>query len=122
MSRDDADRVADIFEAIEAITLAEGVMTSHDGDDRITAVCIDAITYRVFTIGEATKELSPGAKDAHPDVPWSNIARMRDLIGHHYYRRDPEIIFATIREPLTQLRAACEQIALAARDQADTET
>lgn len=120
MSRDDADRVADIFEAIEAINVAESVMTSHDGDDRLKAVCIDAITYRVFTIGEATKELSPGAKDAHPDVPWSNIAKMRDLIGHHYYRRDPEIIFATIREPLTQLRAACEQIAVAARDQADT--
>ncbi len=83
MSRDDADRVADIFEAIEAINVAESVMTSHDCDDRITAVCIDAITYRVFTIGEATKELSPGAKDAHPDVSWSNIAKMRDLIGHH---------------------------------------
>ncbi|MEP7034833.1 MAG: HepT-like ribonuclease domain-containing protein, partial [Actinomycetota bacterium] len=99
MSRDDADRVADIFGAIEAITLAEEVMSSHDGDHRIAAVCIDAITYRVFTIGEATKELSSESKDAHPNVPWSNIAKMRDLIGHHYYRRDPEIIFATIREP-----------------------
>lgn len=103
MSRDDADRVADSFLAIEAINVAERVMTSHDGDDRLKAVCIDAITYRVFTIGEATKELSPDAKDAHPNVPWSNIAKMLDLIGHHCYRRDPEIIFATIREPLTQL-------------------
>jgi len=96
VSRDDAKRVEDIFEAIEAIT------------------------YRAFMIGEATKRLSPEAKGAHPNVPWSNIAKMRDLIGHHYYRRDPEIIFATIREPLTQLRAACEQIAVAARDQTDT--
>lgn len=55
-------------------------------------------------------------------MPWSNIAKMRDFIGHHYYRRDPEIILATIREPLTQLRAACEQIAAAASDQADTTT
>lgn len=69
MSRDDAKRVADIFEAIKAIDVAESVMASHDGDDRLKAVCVDAITYRVFTIGGATKELSPEAKDAHPNVP-----------------------------------------------------
>ena len=58
----------------------------------------DAISYRVFTIGEAVKSLTPKAKNGHPKVPWSNIANMRDLIGHHYYRRDPQIILATIRE------------------------
>lgn len=110
-------RVEDIFEAIDAITLAESVMSAHQGNDRITVVCIDAITYRVFTIGEAVKALSPEAKDGHSNVPWSKIAKMRDFIGHHYYRRDPEIIFATIREPLKQLREACEQIAAATSDQ-----
>ena len=80
----------------------------------------DAISYRVFTIGEAVKALSPKAKHGHPNVPWSNIAKMRDLIGHHYYRRDPQIILATIREPLTQLRAACKQIAPVASDQAES--
>ena len=64
---------------------------------------------------------SPAARTArYPKVPWSNIAKMRDLIGHHYYRRDPQIILATIREPLTQLRAASEQIAAVTSDQADT--
>ena len=119
MSRDDAMLIEDILQAIDAITLAESVMTSA-GDDRITGVCIDAITYRVFTIGEAVKALSPKLKLGHANVPWSNIAKMRDLIGHHYYRRDPQIILATIREPLTQLRAACKQIAPVASDQANT--
>jgi len=58
----------------------------------------DAISYRVFTIGEAVKALSPKLKLGHANVPWSNIAKMRDLIGHHHYRRDPQIILATIRE------------------------
>ena len=64
---------------------------------------------------------SPAARTArYPKVPWSNIAKMRDLIGHHYYRRDPQIILATIREPLTQLRAACKEIVPVASDQTDT--
>jgi len=37
-------RVEDIVEAIDAIALAESVMTSHDDDGRIAAVRIDAIT------------------------------------------------------------------------------
>jgi len=90
VSRDDARRAHDILEAIDAITVAVQVMNAHDGDDHITAVCVDAITYRVFTIGEATKSLSAQATDGHPDAPWSNIAKMRDLSGHHYYRRDPQ--------------------------------
>ena len=98
MSRDDARRAEDILETI------------------------DAITYRVFTIGEATKAMSTTATGAHPDVPWSNIARMRDLIGHHYCRRDPQVILATIRDPLTQLREACTQIAATTSERPDTPT
>ncbi len=37
-------------------------------------------------------------------------ARMRDLIGHHYDKLDPQIVRATIGEPVEQLRAACEAI------------
>ena len=122
MSRDDARRATDILEAIDAITLAVGVMNSHGTDDPVMAICLDAITYRVFTIGEATKSISTTTTDAYPDVPWSNIARMRDLIGNHYYRRDPQVILATIRDPLTQLGAACAQIATATSEHSDTPT
>lgn len=122
MSRDDARRAADILEAIGAITVAVDVMNSHGSDDPITAICLDAITYRIFTIGEATKAMSTTATRAHPKVPWSNIARMRDLIGHHYYRRDPQVILATIRDPLTQLGGACAQIAKATSERPDTPT
>ena len=122
MSHDDARRAADILEAIDAITNAVDVMNSHDTDDPVTAICLDAITYRVFTIGEATKAMSTRATGAHPEVPWSNIARIRDLIGHHYYRRDPQIILATIRDPLTQLGEACAQIAKTPSEQPDTPT
>ena len=68
------------------------------------------IQQRVFTIGEAVKAASRGLRQRHPDVPWSDIARMRDLIGHHYYKLDPQIVRATIRAPVERLRTACEAI------------
>jgi uncharacterized protein with HEPN domain len=71
---------------------------------------LDAVQHRVFTIGEAVKALSPDLRQRHPGVPWSDIARMRDLIGHHYYKRDSEIVRATIGEPVEALRVVCQAI------------
>jgi uncharacterized protein with HEPN domain len=73
-------------------------------------VALDAVQRRVFTIGEAVKALSRGLRQRHPDVPWSDIARMRDLIGHHYYKLDPQIVRATIGAPVERLQTACEAI------------
>ena len=64
----------------------------------------------MFTIGEAVKALSPDLREGHPGVPWSDIARMRDLIAHHYYKLDSEIVRATIREPVEALRVVCQAI------------
>ena len=73
-------------------------------------MALDAVQRRVFTIGEAVKALSQDLRQRHPDVPWSDMARMRDLIGHHYYKLDPQIVRATIGAPVERLRAVCEAI------------
>jgi uncharacterized protein with HEPN domain len=40
-------------------------------------------------IGEAAKSVSPELRGAHPDVPWSDMAKIRDRLSHHYHRIDP---------------------------------
>lgn len=110
MSRSDIDRLRDIVESIRAIAQAEATARHHAGEADVERVTLDAVQYRVMTIGEATKGLSSDLREQHPEVPWSDMARMRDLIGHHYYRLDPEIVRATIAEPVARLRTACEAI------------
>jgi len=61
-----------------------------------------------MTIGEAVKHLSATVTDARPDVPWSSIARMRDVVAHHYHRRNVVVIRATVDEHLDRLYAAVE--------------
>ena len=108
MSRTDRERIRDILESIEAID--RGDRAALSGDPDIAEVALDAVQRRVFTIGEAVKALSPDLRESHPGVPWSDIARMRDLIGHHYYKLDPEIVRATIGEPVEALRVVCQAI------------
>lgn len=110
MRRTDDQRLRDIVESIDAVDRADALLRRYPQDAEVEQVALDAIHYRVFTIGEAVKALSPGLRDAHPEVPWSDIARMRDLIGHHYYKLDPQIVRATIGEPVARLRTACEAI------------
>ena len=113
MSRTDDQRLRDILESIDAVDRADALLRAHPQDAEVEQVALDAIHYRVFTIGEAVKALSSDLRDAHPEVPWSDIARMRDLIGHHYYKLDPQIVRATIGDPVARLRAACEAIVAA---------
>ncbi len=44
----------------------------------------DAVIRNIEIIGEATKKLSPGLRAAHADVPWKQIAGMRDRVIHNY--------------------------------------
>ena len=85
-------------------------MRRYPGDPDVAKVALDAVQRRVFTIGEAVNALSQDVRQRHPDVPWSDMARMRDLIGHHYYKLDPQIVRATIGAHVERLRSACEAI------------
>ncbi|MGN8244190.1 HepT-like ribonuclease domain-containing protein [Cellulomonas soli] len=108
MSRTSEQRLRDVLEAIDAIDRADMVLRAHGPEDELALVALDAIQYRIMTIGEAVKALPLSLRDDHPDVPWSDIARMRDLIGHHYYRLDAQVVRATIQAPIAQLRESCQ--------------
>jgi uncharacterized protein with HEPN domain len=110
VSGTDTERIREILESIEAIDRAEAIVRRYPGDPDIAEVALDAVQHRVFTIGEAVKALSSDLRQRHPGVPWSDIARMRDLIGHHYYKLDAEIVRATIGEPVEALRVVCQAI------------
>lgn len=110
MSRSDTERLRDILECIEAIDRAEATLQRYERDLEVARVALDAVRHRVFMIGEEVKSLSLDIREDHPGVPWSDMARMSELIGHHYLELDPQIIRATIGEPVTHLRAACRAI------------
>lgn len=43
-----------------------------------------AILYQVIIIGEATKRLSIEFRSQHSEIPWKDIAGMRDILAHQY--------------------------------------
>lgn len=115
MSRGHGERLRDILSAIEAIDRAQATGQRLSSEPDAAPIVLAAIQFHVFTIGEAVKALPVTLTAERPEVPWSDIARMRDLIGHHYYKLDTykldtQIVRATIGRPLDRLRDACHQL------------
>ena len=113
MTRPAAQRLDDIADAIVRIQAAMAALDLDPAPDQADLLQ-DAILYRLLVVGEAVKALPEQVRAAAPEVPWRNIARLRDLLAHQYHRVDPEIIHATCDQPLAQLGDALPGLRLAA--------
>lgn len=61
-------------------------------------------------IGEAAKRLSEDAHRRFPDIPWSAMARMRDLLIHSYDKVDVNEVWDTLQRDIPVLISALERI------------
>jgi uncharacterized protein with HEPN domain len=53
----------------------------------------DAVLFNLGVIGEAAKKLPDSAKAAMPEIDWSDPAKFRDIIAHHYFALDDQIVW-----------------------------
>jgi uncharacterized protein with HEPN domain len=70
----------------------------------------DATIRQLEIIGEAVKSLSPETKALRPDVPWKQIAGMRDFLIHGYFGVDLQVVWVTAERDVPALRRAVEQL------------
>ncbi|MDK2978729.1 MAG: hypothetical protein PWP52_1443 [Bacteroidales bacterium] len=70
----------------------------------------DAIIRNIEIIGEATKNVSAGFKQSYPDIPWKEMAGMRDKLVHDYLGVDVEVVWATIHQDIPFLEQQIQKI------------
>ncbi len=100
MSRDKAF-VQDIVESFE---LAIRYLGSQSRDELAQDTHnLDAIIRRIEIIGEASKRLSEAFRTANPQVPWREMAGMRDRVSHAYDRVDVERVHSAVAVRMVDL-------------------
>ncbi|MBU1091022.1 MAG: DUF86 domain-containing protein [Candidatus Omnitrophica bacterium] len=66
----------------------------------------DAVVRNFEIIGEAAKNISSQIKSEHKQIPWKEMAGMRDKITHEYFGIDLKIVWKTIKRSLPDLKRA----------------
>jgi uncharacterized protein with HEPN domain len=98
VSRHDDEWLADILDAIESIGSYLKRGSLDDG------LVFDAVRLRLVEIGEAVKRIGPDVLAAEPDIPWEDVAGMRDRLAHRYFDTSHAIVQATVDGDLPSWR------------------
>lgn len=61
-------------------------------------------------LGEAVNGLSDQTKARRADIPWREVAGLRDLLAHESYRIEISVIDDIVARDLTPLEAAVTQL------------
>jgi len=70
----------------------------------------DAVIRNLEVIGEATKALSKDTRLQHKNIPWDDMAGMRDVLIHHYMGVDLEIVWDVSQSKLEDLRSKIQSL------------
>ena len=65
----------------------------------------DAVLRRLEIVGEAVKRIPVEVRAKHPTTPWRDIAGTRDVLIHEYFGVDLELMWVTITDHLSPLKA-----------------
>jgi len=55
-----------------------------------------AVAKAFENIGEAVKNIPKEITKDYPQIPWSQISKMRDLLTHHYFGLDDRVLWDTL--------------------------
>jgi uncharacterized protein with HEPN domain len=104
VSRHDRQRLEDILAAIDAI---RAHLTRGELSDSLV---FDAVRVRLIEIGEAVKALPAELLANEPDLPWAQIAGMRDRLAHRYFDTSHAIVAATVEHDVPELERATRSL------------
>ena len=103
MERDDSVYLQHILDAIGRIE--EYVHGINEETFYQQYLVQDGVIRQLEIIGEATKRLSREVRAKYPNVPWQDMAGMRDKLIHDYFGVDLDAVWLTVRDDVPALKA-----------------
>lgn len=104
---------------LEHISLAIGQIEEYVGTGRAVfmgdAMRQDAVIRQLEIIGEATKKLSPETTARKPQIPWRQVAGLRDRLIHAYATVDLDRVWEVVEGDVPELKRAVRELLVEAR-------
>lgn len=93
----------------ETITSPSFYLLTPSGMERLESTCM-----LLIAIGEGVKGVDKLTEKKllshYPEMDWKGVMGMRDIIAHHYFDLDAEIVYDVIKNDLPKLKDVLQQI------------
>jgi uncharacterized protein with HEPN domain len=77
-------------------------------------ILLNAVCMRLFAVGEELKATDKRTDKKllplYPNVDWRRAMKMRDIIGHHYFEINADVIYDTLHDDIPSLLDVIRQI------------
>lgn len=70
----------------------------------------DAVIRNFEVMGEASKNISADFRNQQSEIPWRQIAGLRDVLIHNYLKVDLEAVWTTVTDHLPSLKLKLEKL------------
>ena len=108
MKREFLDYVEDVIDAMQkARSFTAGMTWDFFAKDDKT---IFAVIRAIEIIGEAVKKIPPDVKTRYSEMPWQDMAGMRDKLIHEYFGADLKTVWDTVTRDIPALLPKFEKI------------
>lgn len=98
----------DILEnAAKALEFVQGMSEDEFLEDDKT---IFAVIRALEVMGEAAKNVPDNIRNKHKQIPWRDIAGMRDKLIHHYFGVDLKTVWKTINQDIPAIYPKLEDV------------
>ncbi len=91
-----------ITRRFEGINSSDDFLSTESGIDKLDAICM-----MLIAIGESVKNLDKVSNGQllcrYPEMDWKGVMGMRDIISHHYFDLNAEIVFSICKDHMPDL-------------------
>lgn len=104
--RDPKERLKDILEAIDAIERHIDNRSDFENNEILQVWAV----HHLQIIGESARALPEHVRSRAPDIPWSKIIGMRNILVHSYFDIDIDIVWNVVQRDLPELKPKIEAL------------
>ncbi|MBI4685432.1 MAG: DUF86 domain-containing protein [Nitrospirae bacterium] len=100
--------IRDIYDAMQYIKEFVGTMKRKDflADEKTRS----AVAFKIENIGEASKNIPKEVRAKYKDLPWTDMARMRDKITHFYFGINYKVVWSVVKKELPAIEPAITKV------------